>query len=111
VSVYEQPCRIICMKKRALIYGAPVGLAVGIVMFLIAMSSFSESSVFYSPFDLFNRPVLSLVAWMHRTFHGSGLYELLAAFLCCWGLLGFLLGLGWWALCGQKHRGHQNHVA
>ena len=99
------------MKKRALIYGASLGLAIGIIMFLIAGSSMTESSRFYPLFDFLNRPVLWLVASMQRAFHGPGLYKLLAAFLCYWGLLGFLVGLGWRVLCGQEHSEHQNHAA
>lgn len=92
------------MKRRLLVYGSLAGLAMGVIMFRIAMlPTFTEETMLYRVYDVFNRPVLWLVAWMHQTFHGSGLYELLTAFLCYWGLLGVLGGCGCWRLCARRH--------
>lgn len=78
-------------------FGAIIGLVIGIVAFVAGLSLPFDSFTFRM-IELIQSPLIPVITWMQGAPHiwgsNTDLYKVLAAILCYWTLLGFLVGLG-----------------
>ena len=99
---------IIMIKKHTVGFCASFGLAIGIVMFLVALAlRYLPDSIFGHLIQALNAPAIGLIKQLHDETYNwgslAGLSQALLAFLVCWLLLGTLAGLGLRAFLSRKH--------
>jgi hypothetical protein len=105
VSNYELNWQTDYMKKHTMIIGSLLGLAAGIFMFETAgLLPFGSS--LWPIFHFINRPVLLMVDWLARGFQHADFSEWLAAYLCYWVALGFMVGFGCWVIGKWRRMKH-----
>jgi hypothetical protein len=96
------------MKKHTVRFCASIGLAIGVVMFLVGLAlAHLPDSVFGHIFQMLNLPAIGLIKQLHDEsyYWGSfaGLSQALLVFSASWLLLGTLVGLGLRGFISLKH--------
>jgi TctA family transporter len=93
------------IKKHKVVFGAIIGLIVGIIVF-VASLSLPDESFLSKAIEVSQSPLIPVITWMQHASHHWGsnndLFKLLAVVLCYWTLLGLLVGLGFRLIIGRK---------
>jgi hypothetical protein len=86
------------IKTHTVGFGAITGLVVGVIVFVIGISSTPDTFVLKA-INAIQVPLIPVVAWMQGAAHNwgsnnSGLYKLLIVILGYWAFFGAMIGFG-----------------
>jgi hypothetical protein len=96
------------IKKHTVGFGAITGLMIGVIVFVVGISSASAPDTFVlRAINAIQVPLIPVVAWMQGAAHNwgsnnSGLYKLLIVIMGYWMLLGALIGFGCRLVLGRR---------
>jgi len=96
------------IKKHIVGLGAITGLVVGVIVFVIGISSTPDMFVLKA-INAIQVPLIPVVAWIQGAAHNwgnnnSGLYKLLIVIMGYWMFLGAMIGFGCKLLLSRKSR-------